>query len=471
MTIAETLRKSVLQAAIQGKLTAQLPEDGNSADLLAEIKAEKAKLIKDGKLKKEKPLPEITEDEIPFDIPENWVWCRLGDLVSILGDGIHGTPKYDILGDYYFINGNNLQQGNIVIKDDTKKVSKSEYDKYKKKLNDRTVFVSINGTIGNVAFYNDEPVILGKSACYFNLLSQINKNYIRLIIETHYFLDYALKNATGTTIKNVSLQSMRMFPIPFPTIEEQQRIVEKIEEILPEIEKLEKNETQLKSIQTVFPAKMKNAILQHAIQGKLTEQLPSDGNAEELLSQIRAEKAKLIKEGKLKKEKPLLPITDDEIPFEIPENWVWCRLGEVIRLAEGEKITKENISLPYLEARVLRGKAEPKFRTSGKILNDGDRAILVDGENSGEIFLIQMKGIMGSTFKKIEIVNEKLWPYTEIILRKNQDILRNNKRGAAIPHLDKDLFKTTLVPLPPLSEQERIVEKLEELLPLCEGLG
>ena len=236
--IAEQLKKSILQAAIQGKLTQQLPEDGDARDLLKEIQKEKARLIKEGKIKKEKPLPEITEDEIPFEIPENWCWVRLQGITSEIGDGIHGTPIYDDNGGYYFINGSNLVNGKIEIKDSTKKVNIREYEKFKKSLGEATVLVSINGTLGNVSFYNNEKVILGKSACYFSLLSGVSKEYICMLIKSKVFFDYAKREATQTTIKNVSLKSMRMLPVPLPPLAEQKRIVEKLEELLPLCERL-----------------------------------------------------------------------------------------------------------------------------------------------------------------------------------------------------------------------------------------
>ena len=234
----EDMKKSLLQYAIQGKLVEQRSEEGTAEELFARIQEEKQRLIAEKKIKKEKPLPEITEDEKPFDIPESWKWVRLRDIISVLGDGIHGTPQYDDTGKYFFINGNNLVKGEIVIKSDTKKVSYEEFKKYEKPLDESTILVSINGTIGNYAFYNGEPVILGKSACYFSLISGIDKEYICRLLNTQHFLDYAVKEATQTTIKNVSLKSMRMLPVPLPPLSEQKRIVEKLEEILPLCERL-----------------------------------------------------------------------------------------------------------------------------------------------------------------------------------------------------------------------------------------
>jgi len=236
----QDMKKSILQYAIEGKLVEQLPEEGTAADLLKEIKAEKAKLLKEGKIKKTKPLPPITEDEIPFDIPDSWEWVRLENITSVVGDGIHGTPEYDDNGEKYFVNGNNLCNGKIILKDNTKRVSSSEAEKYSVPLNGKTVLVSINGTIGNIAFYNDEPIILGKSACYFNLLGDIDKKYIKSIIESSFFMEYALQIATGSTIKNVSLKAMRNCIIPLPPLSEQHRIVERLDQLLPLCNKLMK---------------------------------------------------------------------------------------------------------------------------------------------------------------------------------------------------------------------------------------
>lgn len=232
------MKKSILEYAIQGKLVEQRAEEGTGEELYRQIQAEKQQLIKEGKIKKEKPLPEIVEDEIPFDIPESWKWVRLSEIISVLGDGIHGTPVFDEMGDYYFVNGNNLAKGHIVFKADTKKVSFDEYEKHKKPLDENTILISINGTIGNYAFYAGEPIILGKSACYFSVLTGVDKEYVRHLINTKLFMDYAVKEATQTTIKNVSLKAMRMLPVPLPPLAEQKRIVAKLEEILPLCERL-----------------------------------------------------------------------------------------------------------------------------------------------------------------------------------------------------------------------------------------
>ena len=217
-----------------------------------------------------------------------WEEKTLEEITSILGDGLHGTPKYSDDGDYYFINGNNLNDGVIQIKDDTKKVDEIEYQKYKKELNENTVFVSINGTLGNTAFYNNEKIILGKSACYFNLLPIANKEFIRFLLKTNNFINYANTNATGSTIKNVSLKTMRAFKINLPTLDEQKQIVKEIEKRFEVADEAEKIITEnLENAE-----RLKQSILKKAFEGRLVPQDPTDQPASELLAQIQAERSK-----------------------------------------------------------------------------------------------------------------------------------------------------------------------------------
>lgn len=286
-------RQSVLKKAFEGELTkawrdrqTDLPD---AETLLAQIKAERIRYYemeimawkeavkvweKEGKVggKPKKPgkgkeFEIITEDNVQnlIELPNSWLYLQLENITTIVGDGLHGTPEYDNDGEYYFINGNNLNNGEIIFKSNTKKVNQVEFLKYRKPLNHRTVFVSINGTLGNTAFYNDEKVILGKSACYFNLLGIINKNYIQLLISSQSFKNYADKTATGSTIKNVPLQAIRSYKIPLCSLAEQAQIVQAIEsrlnaadEVLASIEgSLEKAEA------------LRQSILKQAFEGKL----------------------------------------------------------------------------------------------------------------------------------------------------------------------------------------------------------
>jgi len=221
-------------------------------------------------LKNAKELFESYLEEIFSNPKEDWEEKKLKEIVSKLGDGLHGTPKYDNQGEYYFINGNNLDNGKIIVKDITKKVSFEEYKKYKKELNDRTVLVSINGTLGNVAFYNDEKIILGKSACYFNLLKNIDKDFIKYNIQSPTFFRYLQKEYTGATIKNISLKSMREYKVSFPkSLAEQTAIVQKLDALSSQVKQLEEIYKQkLKDLE-----ELKKSMLQKAFSGELTKNL------------------------------------------------------------------------------------------------------------------------------------------------------------------------------------------------------
>ncbi len=246
---------------------------------------------------------------MPFEVPEGWVWVTLKEITSTIGDGLHGTPQYNSEGDYFFINGNNLSNRKIVIKNETKRVSVSEYEKYKKPLNRSSILVSINGTIGNIGIYDGEKIMLGKSACYMNMVSPINIQYICIILESQYFLKYAIDSATGSTIKNVPLKAINNFKLPFPPISEQQRIVAEIEQWFALIDQIEQEKSDL---QTIIK-QTKSKILDLAIHGKLVPQDPNDEPAIELLKRIN----------------PDFTPCDNGHYTQLPEGWAACRLEQV----------------------------------------------------------------------------------------------------------------------------------------------
>ncbi len=227
---------------------------------------EQAKQNAEKNLKNAKELFDSYLNGIFTNKGEDWEKETLKDLTTVLGDGLHGTPKYTIDGEYHFINGNNLADGVIELKENTKRVSIEEYNKYKKNLTDRTVLVSINGTLGNVAFYNGEKIILGKSACYFNLKESINRDFVRYVFKSPYFMQYAHKEATGATIKNVSLKTMREFIIPVPDLKTQQIIVQKLDAL----------QAKTKQLESIYQQKiieledLKKSILQKAFNGDLS---------------------------------------------------------------------------------------------------------------------------------------------------------------------------------------------------------
>ena len=484
---AQQLKNAILQEAIEGRLVPQDPNDEPASALLAHIRKEKEQLVKAGKLKKKDlEVKPISEDEIPFEIPESWEWVRLKSLVSVLGDGIHGTPEYDITGSYYFINGNNLSNNKIVIKADTKKVNEKEYQTYKKELNDKTILVSINGTIGNVGHYNGEPVILGKSACYYNLLDIRLKSYITMLMYTDYFLKYAVENATGSTIKNVSLAVMNDFLVPFPPVAEQHRIVAKIEELLPKIEEYGKAQDALNKLNEELPERLKKSILQEAIEGRLVPQDPNDEPASVLLAKIRKEKEQLVKEGKLKK-KDLeeATITEDEIPFAIPKSWEWVRMSSLSYMISGTSYKKDDVRTDGI--RILRGGniqdnslilcnddvfVPLLYADEQKNVRKGD--VLIVGSTGSQKVIgkpaIVMENLekcqIGAFLRIIRPISSEVEKYIHLIFKSEyyRDNIRSLVQGTNIFNIRSEYIDDMIIPLPPLAEQHRIVEKLEQLL-------
>ena len=375
---------------------------------------------------------------MPFEVPEGWVWVTLEEITSTIGDGLHGTPQYNSEGDYFFINGNNLSNRKIVIKNETKRVSVSEYEKYKKPLNRSSILVSINGTIGNIGIYGGEKIMLGKSACYMNMVSPINIQYICIILESQYFLKYAIDSATGSTIKNVPLKAINNFKLPFPPVSEQQRIVAEIERWFDLIDQIEQGKTDLQT--TIKQTKSK--ILDIAIHGKLVPQDPNDEPAIELLKRINLD----------------FTPCDNGHYTQFPEGWQIAFMQTLCNLTDGEK--QSGIERINLDVKFLRGERDAKTLTSGKFVAANSLLILVDGENSGEVFRTPIDGYQGSTFKQL-LINENMnEEYVLQVINLHRKVLRESKVGSAIPHLNKKLFKAIEVPIPPYHQQKRIVEAI-----------
>ena len=493
MSISSDLRQAVLQAAIQGKLTKQLPEDGNAKDLLEQIKVEKAKLVKESKLKKEKPLPEITDDEKPFDIPENWEWCRLIDIATW---GAGATPAKSN-PDYYGGNIPWLLTGdlnNSYIDSVDGRITELALKETSVKLNPvGSVLIAMYGaTIGKLGILNIEATT--NQACCAGV--PYNGMYNKFLF---YFLmahkPEFIKRGEGGAQPNISREKIIVTLMPLPPLSEQKRIVAKVEELMAKIDDLEKTEKELEALKKAFPADMKAALLQAAMQGKLTEQLPEDGDAKDLLEQIKAEKAKLIKEGKLKKEKPLPEITEDEKPFDIPENWEWVRLDDLVK-----KNIKRGKSPTYaVQGSVLVFAQKCNIKTGGvnlelaQYLDENklskypgeefmeDEDVVVNSTGKGTL------GRVGMFLKEYNPTDVKIVPDSHVTVIRGMDNVCRGYLYYCLKYYQKSLesmgdgstnqtelkplvLRMTVIPLPPFSEQKRIVEKLEKLLPLCDGL-
>ena len=329
--LADKLRKSVLQSAIQGKLTEQLATDDKVEDLLQAIKEEKELLIKEKKIKKQKPLPEITEEEIPFAIPENWKWVRLGDISYKIVDGDHNPPTGEKeKTPYIMASSTNIGNERLINLEKVRYLSEENFIKCNKRTlvkKDDILFSSV-GSIGSVIVYNEDyKLTFQRSVTVIG--TRINSYYLRIVLLSPYCQFIFKTQSSGTAQKGFYIRQVNNLLIPLPPLAEQKRIVEKLDNVLANIEKLKSSEEKLSILQKNFPDKLKKSILQSAIQGKLTEQLATDDKVEDLLQAIKEEKEFLIKEKKIKKQKPLPEITEEEIPFAIPENWKWVRLGEI----------------------------------------------------------------------------------------------------------------------------------------------
>ena len=485
--IAEKLRKSILQAAIQGKLTEQLPEDGDARELLEEIKAEKALLIKEGKIKKEKPLPEITEDEMPFDIPENWCWTRLNECLDVR-DGTHDTPKYVSQG-IPLITSKNLNNGELDFST-AKFISEKDYVAInnRSRVDNEDILFAMIGSIGNPVLVKKEQEFSIKNVALFkNICQKMNMQYV------YFYLCLAQEEmkriSSGGVQVFVSLGFLRNYLIPIPPLSEQHRMVNKIIELKPVLFELMRDEFKLDLLQKSFPKKMKDSLLQAAIQGKLTEQLETDGDARALVADIQKEKERLIKEGKIKKEKALPEITEDEIPFDIPENWCWVRIPEMSQFQEGPGILAVDFKISGVPLIRIAGMQGNELSLEGCNYLDGDMV-----EKKWKHFKLDLGDIVISTsasMDKICEVTEKTVgaiPYTGQIRFKmfgdmNKDYFKyfikssyyakqinEQKSGGTIKHYGPTHLNKMIIPLPPLAEQIRIVKKLKQLLPLCDAL-
>lgn len=498
MGVASDLRQSVLQAAMQGKLTTQKAEDGDAKDLLLAIRAEKEKLVKEKKSKKEKPLAPITDEKIPFDIPENWVWCRLGDL----GNYKKG-PFGSALTKSKFVNKGIdtikvYEQKNVIKKNKnigSYYITKEYFDAKMQgfEVHSGDILVSCAGTIGETYILPEdiEQGIINQALMRIRLSELVYAPYFLL------YFDYVLKenakaDSNGSAIKNIPpFNILKKYAFALPPLPEQQRIVARVEALMKEIEELEQTEKELEAIKAAFSADMKASLLQAAMQGKLTTQKAEDGDAKDLLLAIRKEKKKLVKEKKGKREKPLAPITDEEIPFDIPENWVWCRLGEVGIFVRGNGIKRNEIvessdypcirygelyTTYHLKTNKVHSRTSKDVFEKAQKAHYGDILMALTGENNKDIALaVAYLGTNEVAYGgDMTVFHHHMEPmYLSYVINSFYfiKIKSNLAKGNIIVHISNDKLSTIPIPLPPLAEQHRIVEKLDQLLPLCDSLS
>ena len=487
----EQLRASILQYAIQGKLVEQRPEEGTGEELYQQIQAEKQRLIQEKKIKKEKPLAEISEDEIPFDIPESWKWVRWGEVINIVSvRRVHqsdwkseGIPFYRAR-EIVKLAENGFVDNELFISEELfEELSKSGVP------HSGDLMVTAVGTLGKTYIVRPEDHFYYKDAsviCFENF-GHILPEYLKYLMASELMRKQIKSNSGGTTVSTLTMVRMAEYILPFPPLAEQKRIVAKIEELLPLVDRYAVSYGNLEQLNAKFPEDMKKSILQYAIQGKLVEQRAEEGTGEELYQQIQAEKQRLIQEKKIKKEKPLVEISEDEIPFDIPESWKWVRWGNLsfsiqygynapakksgrirmVRISDiqGGKVIWD--SIPFCD---IKEEEIPTY-----LLSSNDILFARTGGTVGKSYIVKeipeeaiYAGYLIRTRYSDMLCPEYLYYFMQTHLYWTQ--LRNGTIATAQPNCNGQTLSKMILPLPPLAEQKRIVAKIEELLPLCDRL-
>lgn len=493
---AAELRQSILQAAVQGKLVPQNLQDKPACELFERIQNEKAHLIKEGKIKKAPPLPEIAANEMPFEIPENWCWVRLGQLTELITSGSRDWAKYYTSTGDIFLRMGNLSRNRFDLR-----LDKIQYVKLPKNIEGMRTSVqagdllfSITGEIGTLGLIPDNfgtAYINQHTAIIRFMTSEKSKFYPYVLLS-----DYAQKFYNGNQhgIKNsFRLDTIALLPVPLPPLGEQHRIVSKIDELFALCDKLEIAEKRLTALEEHFTEYLPKAILQAAVQGKLVPQNSHDEPASELLKRIQQEKAQLAKEGKIKKEKPLPPISEEEIPYDLPEGWVWCRTADICSyIQRGKSPTYSDTKMyPVVsqkcvqwdgidmsKARFIAPETMSKYEEN-RLLQTGD--LLWNSTGQG-------------TLGRIAIYDKQLNSYQCAVADSHVTILRpmhilpqymyywfagpevqgtiDEKATGSTKQIELATLTimSHILPLPPLAEQLRIVSKVDELRTLCDEL-
>ena len=481
---AAELRQSILQSAVQGKLLPQNPQDEPASELLKRIQQEKTRLIKEGKLKKEKPLPPVAEDEILYDLPEGWVWCRLDEIILDIFTGPFGSMLHK--SDYVengipLVNPMNMVDQKIV---PSKKMLVSQETRERLSsyvLSTGDIVVARRGELGRCALVTEKENgwICGTGSFFLRLASLFDTSYFLLLFRSYQTRQQLAQNSVGATMNNLNHNILKQIYMGVPPLSEQRRIVDKVEKLMLLCDELETAEKKLDALEIHFTEYLPKAILQVAVQGKLVPQNSHDEPASELLKRIQQEKAQLVKKGKLKKEKPLPPISEDELPYDLPEGWEWCRLGEIALLISGRDLEPSSYNnqqrgIPYITG------ASNLIGDDLDINRWTENPIVIS--QKGDI-LLSCKGTIGKTlFNSVgnchiarqimairPIFTHILPQYISIMLETSIEYFVEQARSI-IPGISRKDILNLVVAVPPLAEQQRIVEKVDELMTLCDEL-
>ncbi|MBX0335180.1 restriction endonuclease subunit S [Pontibacter sp. HSC-14F20] len=532
---AARLKELVLQLAVQGKLTEnwrrQNPDVEPAAELLKRIEAEKAQLVKEKKIKKEKPLEPISEDEAPYTLPEGWMWCRLQDCLDVR-DGTHDTPKYHPEG-IPLVTSKNISSGKLSL-ENVKYISQEDHIEISKrsKVDKGDILFAMIGSIGNPVIVDVEPNFSIKNVALFKYFIENSPAPYYLLLYLNHAQVEMKNSATGAVQSFVSLSGLRQYPFPLPPLAEQEAIVARVEELMQKIEELEKQTAeriQLKQhlgaaalqqltaatdeeleqnwfflkqhFHTMFDdaanvKKLRETILQLAVQGKLTAnwrtQNPTTEPASDLLKRIQAEKAQLVKEKKIKKEKPLEPIAEDEVPYALPEGWVWCRMADIASklgagsTPKGGKEVYVEEGIPFLRSQNvyddglrLNGVAQiteaVHQKMSGTHVQPKDILLNITGGSIGRCALVADDFDTANVSQHVAIirlVDSGIRKYIHYLMTSEmiQRLIMDVQVGVSREGLSMTKLREFLIPLPPLSEQKAIVAKVDQLMQLCDQL-
>ena len=528
---AQDLKRSILQLAIQGKLVPQNPSDEPASELLKKIKAEKAELVKQGKIKKDKQesyiykgsdnnyyekigdeVKDITE-EIPFEIPENWEWVRIKFLCDTytgnsIAENVKKTKYTNITEGFNYIGTKDVGFDNSVAYENGVKIPYKE-EKFRFAYPEDILLCIEGGSAGRKIAILSQQVCFGNKLCNFHQYLNLSR-FLYYFLQSPYFFDIFKGNIAGI-IGGVSVNKIKELLLPLPPLSEQERIVKKIEELEPFIEGYGKTEVELTALNSNFPEQIKKSILQYAIQGKLVEQDPNDEPASVLLEKIKAEKQELIKQGKIKKDKQESYIykgadnrhyekigsetkdITDEIPFQIPNSWEWVRLGSVSKYIQRGKSPKysEIMKIPVISQKCNKWEIfdikQAKFIQEDSLSSYSEDRLLIDGD-------ILWNSTGTGTVGRLAIYYDKLNPYKIAVADSHVTVIRLCSINSqyiyyylSSPQVQigiedicdgstnqKELSLTTvkeyLIPIPPLKEQERIVAKIEQIKKYIENL-
>ncbi len=455
---AQELRASLLQEAVTGRLVPQRAEEGSAEALFEEIRQEKARLVAEKKIKKEKPLPPVTEEEQPFSIPATWKWVRIGDIFHLqAGKNItssHIFSSYSAEHPYICYGGNGIRG-------------------YVKNYNNEGNFAIIGrqgAYCGNIKFATGK-FYATEHAVIVHTFSDTNVDWSGLFLEALNLNQYS----TSTAQPGLSVSKIMHYLIPLPPLAEQKRIVDKLKELLPLVDAYGEAEQRLAAYEDRFPDALKRSLLQEAVTGRLVPQRAEEGSAESLYEEIRQEKARLIAEKKIKKTKPLPPVTEEEQPFPIPATWKWVRLGSIMINRDSERVP-----LSVAQRAPLK-KIYDYYGASGVIDKVDnylfDKTLLLIGEDGANL-LTRSKPIAFLATGKYWVNNHahvldcpaSLLNLKYVMFFINAINLSPYVTGTAQPKMNQEKMNSILIPLPPLAEQKRIVDKLEELLALAERI-